>query len=115
MNRVAASNILSPLPCAQKAEVVTELLSKPGLRIERIVSSGQCSDENFFYDQVEAEWVILLQGNAELDIEIDDAWQRQELQAGDYVNLPSHCRHRIHSTSITPQAVWLDIFYNTCE
>ena len=36
-------NLLSPLPEADTAERVDALLTRPGLRIERIVSRGQAS------------------------------------------------------------------------
>ena len=36
------------------------------MRVERIVSSGHCSPEGFWYDQDEQEWVPLLQGAARL-------------------------------------------------
>src|SRR5262249_41930037 len=53
-------NILSELPDARSAEIVETLLAAPGVRIERIVSFGQASPDGFWYDQAEAEWVLLL-------------------------------------------------------
>ena len=51
-------NVLNPLPPCDptSAERVDELLSRPGVRIERIVSSGQCSPPGYWYDQAEGEW-----------------------------------------------------------
>lgn len=50
------------------------MLEKPGLRIERIISTGQSSAPDFWYDQPEAEWVVLLSGAARLRFadEIDE-------------------------------------------
>ena len=45
------------------------LLERKDVRVERIVSTGQSSPENFWYDQAEDEWVSLLQGTAALQWE----------------------------------------------
>ena len=47
-------------------EVTQELLAAPGVRIERILSSGQTSPEGFWYDQEEQEWVAILEGEGEV-------------------------------------------------
>ena len=39
-------NLLSPLPDARAAEQVTTLLTRAGLRVERIVSLGHASPES---------------------------------------------------------------------
>ena len=41
-------------------------MTRPGLRIERIVSLGQASPPGFWYDQAEGEWVLVLAGAARL-------------------------------------------------
>ncbi|MEA3070082.1 MAG: cupin 2 protein, partial [Alphaproteobacteria bacterium] len=46
--------------------MVATLVTKSGLRIERIVSLGQASPPGFWYDQAEGEWVVLLAGAAKL-------------------------------------------------
>jgi hypothetical protein len=50
-------------------EVVAELLTTLNLRIERIVSTGQASPPDGWYDQEWDEWVILLRGGARLQFE----------------------------------------------
>jgi len=35
----------------------------------------------------------------------------RELEAGDWVLLPAHCRHRVTWTQSTPPTVWLAIHY----
>jgi hypothetical protein len=42
------------------------LLTRPGLRIERTVAWGQASPPGLWYDQPEAEWVLVLAGAARL-------------------------------------------------
>jgi cupin 2 domain-containing protein len=75
-------------------EFFEELLNTPSLRVERIVSTGQVSPQDFWYDQEEDEWVALLQGEAEL--EFDDG-RTLKLQKGDWAFLPARARHRVSS------------------
>jgi len=105
-----AESFAAPALGAQ-AEQFVELLSRPGLRIERIVSTGQASPPGFWYDQPQGEWVLLLQGEASLAFEDEPAPRR--LQAGDFVDIAPHRRHRVESTA-TP-TVWLAVHYDRRE
>ena len=102
-------NLLSPLPDADTAERVDALLTRPGLRIERIVSRGQVSPPGFWYDQAEAEWVLLLAGAARL--RFADETEVRVLAPGDWVDIAPHSRHRVEWTDLTVTTVWLAIFY----
>ncbi len=102
-------NLLSPLPDDLHEEVFTELLRHGPVRIERIVSNGHISPDNFWYDQNEHEWVLLLEGEAAIE------WADGEqvyLRRGDTLNLPAHTRHRVTYTS--QPAIWLAVFYRDC-
>lgn len=104
------ANIYSDLPTTPLAkESFAPLLTHPGIRIERIVSTGQASPPDFWYDQEEAEWVILLAGEAQL--RFADETEARQLRPGDWLEIAAHRRHRVESTSSTPPAVWLAIFY----
>ena len=48
-----------PLP---SEELFTDLIPDAGVKIERIVSSGQSTPEGEWYDQERDEWVALIQG-----------------------------------------------------
>lgn len=102
------SNILACLPSPGAEEAIETLLNGDGLRVERIVSDGHASPAGFWYDQGEAEWVLLLRGHARLEIE-GEARER-ELGPGDSVFLPAHCRHRVTWTMPGESTVWLAIF-----
>jgi cupin 2 domain-containing protein len=73
-------NLLRDLPDASAAEVIETILAAPGVRVERIVSLGQASAEGFWYDQDEAEWVLLLAGAARLRF-ADEAKARRSVPA----------------------------------
>jgi cupin 2 domain-containing protein len=102
-------NLLSPLPDARAAEQADALLSRPGLRIERIVSFGQASPEGFWYDQEESEWLLLLTGAARLRF-ADEADARL-LRPGDWLDIAPHRRHRVEWTDPASPTVWLTVFY----
>ena len=59
-------NILSSLPNDLTNEVFDTLICRHQFRLERIVSKGQCSEPDFWYDQDEHEWVVVLTGHAKI-------------------------------------------------
>ncbi len=90
-------------------ESVREIVRTEDVRIERIVSRGHSSPPDFWYDQPENEWVIVLSGNARLELEEAEPL---ELGPGDYLNIPAHVRHRVAWTDPDQDTVWLAVFYS---
>lgn len=105
---ILKQNLLKSLPDAKFAEQFEDIIRTPEVRIERIVSLGQSTPAGQWYDQEQAEWVMVLQGHAEL--EFADG-QRLKLAVGDSVNIPAHCRHRVASTALEQETIWLAVFY----
>jgi cupin 2 domain-containing protein len=101
-------NLLRDLPDARGGEVAQTLLAAPGLRIERIVSHGQASPPHFWYDQEEAEWVLLLEGAARL--RFADEPEARVLAPGDHLDIAAHRRHRVEWTAPDRPTVWLAVF-----
>lgn len=89
----------------QIEEVVTPLYTQPHARIERIVSWGQATPTDFWYDQDEDEWLVLLEGEATL--RYDDG-RLCHLAKGEPLLIPAHERHQVASTS--SPAIWLCVF-----
>lgn len=103
-------NLFENIPGEMPDELVEVLASGSGsVRIERIVSRGQASPPGFWYDQAATEWVVLLRGSAELRFEKTDALT--QLQAGDWIEIPAHCRHRVEGTSDAGDTVWLAVHW----
>ena len=102
-------NLLSPLPDANSAERVDALLTRPGLRIERIVSRGQATPPGFWYDQGEGEWVVLLAGAARL--RFADETEARLLGPGDWLDIAPRRRHRVDWTDPMVPTVWLAVSY----
>lgn len=96
-------NLLLDLPQPARGEVLDELLCLGRVRIERIVSSP--ASPSMLYDQVQHEWVLLLQGQARLWL----AGEEIELGAGDSLCIPARTPHRVLWTSADPLCVWLAV------
>lgn len=92
---------------ADGTEFSQTLLAQSGARIERIVSNGQSSTPGFWYDQVQVEWVAVLQGEALLRFEDEPAPRR--LVAGDWITIAAHRRHRVEWTAPDRPTVWLAV------
>lgn len=105
----AVGNLLHDLPDARAAEITETLAAGAGLRIERIVSLGQASPPGFWYDQDEAEWVMLLAGRARLHFADEPA--ARDLAPGDHMLIAPHRRHRVEWTDPTAPTVWLAVFF----
>lgn len=104
------TSLFADLPRSTVAdEQICPLIARPGLRIERIVSTGQCSPPDFWYDQEDGEWVAVLQGEARL--RFADEAEARHLQAGDFVDIAPHRRHRVEWTAPDRVTVWLAVFY----
>ena len=94
-------------------ESVLKLARGKGVRIERIVSHGQASPEGFWYDQVQAEWVAVLEGEAKIRLEGVDL--PVSLKAGDSILIPAHQRHRVDWSAPNQRTVWLAVFFDELQ
>ena len=110
MNRAPLTDLFADLPRSTATdEQFSELLKRPGLRIERIVSTGQCSPPGFWYDQPDGEWVLLLAGAARL--RFADEAEARELAPGDFLDIAPHRRHRVEWTLPGQPTIWLAVHY----
>jgi len=102
-------NLFTNLPDNTSLEHIEPLLESTTVRIERIISHGQSTPDNEWYDQEENEWVALLQGKAQL--QFDDETELIEMIPGDFIHIPAHRRHRVESTLADQPTIWLAFFY----
>lgn len=103
-----SKNIFQNIPKPLEDEFFEELISKNGVKIERIVSFGHMTKESEWYDQSRDEWVILLCGEAVISF-LNEGDVR--LKAGDYINIPAHKKHRVSWTKEDEKSVWLAVHY----
>jgi cupin 2 domain-containing protein len=98
---------LKRLPSGDE-EIFETLLQSNNIHIERIISNGQITPADRWYDSENDEWVILLQGEAKLMFEDN---QTEELVTGKYILIPAHKKHRVIHTSSEPCCIWLAIHF----
>lgn len=109
MNDSLPQNVFQNLPSKLPEELVTILAENSHVRIERIVSTGHSSPPDFWYDQQEHEWVIVLKGEAKL---LYDTGEEINMQPGDHCLIPAHQKHRVEWTTDNEPTVWLAVFYS---
>lgn len=101
-------NIFNNLPDDLSEEVFEDIIKTKQLKIERIISKGQTSPKDFWYDQPQNEWLIVLKGSAII------AFENQvnvTLSQGDYLNIKAHQKHRVQWTEPDIETIWLAIHY----
>ncbi len=101
-------NLFQLIPSSLPQEVFETLAETSTIKIERIISKGHHSPENFWYDQEQTEWVLLLKGQAHLEFEQGII----ELNPGDYLTIAAHQKHRVAWTTPEQETLWLVVFYD---
>ena len=101
-------NLFSDIPHHIPAEIVRELVSTEVVRVEQIISKGQSTPVDDWYDQSEHEWVVVIQGAATL---LFENGEEISLNPGDWVEIPAHKKHRVTWTTPDEETVWLAVFY----
>ncbi len=102
-------NIFSFIPDQIPGEVFETIISAGNLTIERIISRGHETPKGKWYDQNRNEWVLVLEGRAHLVFE--DNPEEIVMKRGDYINIPSHRRHRVARTDPEVNTIWLAVHY----
>lgn len=105
------TNIFKSIPDDIHQEIVSDLLHNRSVRIERILSQGQCSPPQGWYDQDEHEWVLVVKGSA---IIVFEQGKAVALSDGDYLHIPAHRKHRVQWTDPEQVTLWLAVFYHSC-
>lgn len=105
-----AGNLFENVPPGLPQERFEALLSGGRFRVERILSHGHASPEGFWYQQLEAEWVVVLKGAARL--RFDDG-RVIEMMPGACVLIAAGERHRVDWTEPQEPTVWLAIHFST--
>jgi cupin 2 domain-containing protein len=108
VEEISVDNLFSNLPAPSREEELLELLSRKGVRIERIVSTGQSTPVDAPYDQDHDEWILLLRGAARLWIE---GREEQDLRPGNHLLIPAHRTHRVIWTVKEEATIWLAIHF----
>jgi cupin 2 domain-containing protein len=102
------NNLFSDIPAGLENELFDTLASSDKVVVERIVSIGQVSPAEGWYDQDRNEFVVVLRGSARLEFEDGSLC---DLSTGDWVDIPAHRKHRVAWTDQTTETVWLAVHY----
>jgi len=100
-------NIFNDIKIDKDNELFETIFKNEVIKIERIISYGQTSAPNFWYNQDKDEFVLLLGGEAKIEFETDTI----SLKKGDYLLIPKRTKHRVAFTSLDKPAIWLAIFF----
>ena len=100
-------NLFADIPQQMPEELLSILVESANVRIERIVSHGHATPEGFWYDQSQAEGVMLVKGAARLRFEDEVI----EMTPGNFINIPAHRKHRVEWTTPDEPTIWLAVFY----
>jgi cupin 2 domain-containing protein len=103
----ANANIFKKIPDQLPVELIECIFKQKNIQIERIVSKGHSTPPGQWYDQDADEWVLLFQGEAIILYEKNR--QTFHLNAGDYLLIPAHTRHRVEWTPPDLNTIWLAI------
>jgi cupin 2 domain-containing protein len=101
---IEIKNLFANRPAGVNAETLVTLFENSTAKIERIVSHSHQSPPDFWYDQADDEWVMVLRGGASLEF-ADGAMI--ELTTGDYLTIPRHVKHRVTRTG--EETIWLAV------
>lgn len=107
MESIIVGNIFLPGE-NNKEEFFETILAQENFSVERIISEGHSSPQDFWYNQDKNEFVMLLSGAAKL--EYHDG-QITNLKPGDYLIIPAHKKHRVEWTDPNQKTFWIALHY----
>lgn len=108
---IEKTNIFDNIQVDKKNEKFFEILHSKTVKIEKIVSNGQQTHEDYWYNQDKNEFVLILDGFAKLQIKENNIIKEIELNKGDYIDIKANVEHRVSYTCTNNPTVWLAVFY----
>jgi cupin 2 domain-containing protein len=102
-------NLYENVPADSPEELIETLLSSEKVRLQRIISMGDASPDDFWYDQPDDEWVVVLKGEAKLRFE--GAAASIMMRPGDHLIIPAHQKHRVEWTTPKEPTIWLALHW----
>ena len=102
-----SGNLFADIPGVMETEQLADLHAAPGIRIERIVSTGRATPTLEWLEQDWTEWVALLTGAAAIQLEGEPG--PRTLEPGDWLLIPARKRHRVEWTDLSGATIWLAV------
>jgi cupin 2 domain-containing protein len=101
-------NLFDDIPARADGEIFTEVLLREGVRIERIVSTGQSTPADKPHRQGHDGWVLILAGSAGLRLEGEG---ERDLRPGDHILIAAHRAHWVTYTAKDELTIWLAVHF----
>lgn len=98
-------NLLSNIPLSSNQEIFETITQNNNIKIERIISYGQTTAKDYWYNQEDDEFVVIIKGNAKITYEDGEIF---DLKKGDSLYIKAHQKHQVTYTS--NPTIWLAIF-----
>ncbi len=105
INKNSIFNLLDNIPSTSKDEIFKTIVSNDNVKIERILSYGQTTPKDYWYDQDEDEFIYIVQGKAKIKYDDETIYT---LNTNDSLYIQAHQKHQVIYTS--NPTVWLAIF-----
>ncbi len=100
---MSSFNLFKSVPMAGQKELFETLLKCRNVTIERIQSPAMTRSERYVQEQ--DEWVCLLQGQAEMEMDNRILY----LHTGETLFIPGGTPHQVLNTSQDPLCIWLAV------
>lgn len=101
-------SFLQDIPKSSTKEIFDTIIQNDNVKIERIVSYGQTTPKDFWYDQDEDEFVLVLDGIAKIQYQNSITYT---LNKGDSLYIPKHQKHQVVYTQ--NPTIWLAVFISS--
>ncbi|MEA3353289.1 MAG: cupin domain-containing protein [Campylobacterota bacterium] len=98
-------NFKENIPAKHDNEIFETILSNENIKMERIISYGQTTPKDQWYDQDEDEFVFLISGEAKIKYDDDSIYH---LKSGMSLYITAHQKHQVIYTS--NPTIWLTLF-----
>ena len=98
-------NLLSNIPLSSNEEIFETITQNDNIKIERIVSYGQTTQKDFWYEQEDDEFVVILEGSAQI---LYDDGEIFDLKKGDSLYINALQKHQVVYTK--NPTIWLAVF-----
>ncbi len=98
-------DFLDDIPESSKKEFFETIIENKNIKIERIVSYGQTTPNDFWYDQNKDEFVFIIEGEATV---LYNNKSKYHLTKGKSLYIKAHQKHKVIYTA--NPTIWLAVF-----
>ena len=104
-NKNEIFNFIDYIPNDSTNEIFQTIVKNDNIKIERIISYGQTTPKDFWYNQDEDEFVYIVQGDAKIKYNNGTI---HTLNTNDSLYIKAHQKHQVVYTD--NPTIWLTIF-----